>query len=308
MWPFFFLSWLLPLFYFRYRPTHIVAQCPVIGGISSAICSIVFRVPLFLELHGAHYFYQTKEGWKGRLEYLCYRYMSVPGIIVASRIRSLSEDMSDHIKDVYGKSAYEKSCIIPNRVDLKVFRFIKTDYDYTGPLKLISVGSFFPRKNFLELIEDLCRTEIDLRLTLVGAGPLTDKYEALADELNFRERLEIVESVDHDTLAALLVDHDIYVHYALSEAVPRAILEAMAVALPVIATRVGFIKGIIADLDNAIVIDQPYKNGLESALKALTGSEELRRRLGTNARNDIEDRFEWGRVFDLYRSSILSMS
>lgn len=307
MWPFLFLSWTLPIFFFCYRPTHMVVQCPVMGGIPSSICSWLFRVPLFLELHGAHYFYPAKEGWTGRLEHYFYRYFSMPAIKMASRIRSLSEDMSDHILGVYGKKAYEKSIVVPNRVDLNVFQFAKQDYSRTGPLKLISVGSFYSGKNHCRLIEDLARTGIDVHLILVGAGPLKDEYIDLASRLNFGDRLEIFENISHDRLAALLVEQDIYVHYSHSEAVSRAILESMAVALPVVATRVGFIKGILDDLKNSIVIDRPYEKGLVAAVTALGESEALRQKLGSAARRDVEDRYEWNQVFGLYRDAILSM-
>lgn len=306
MWPFFFLSWFLPWFVFRYKPTHLLAQCPVLGGLAAAFCSKVFRIPLFVELHGAHYFAPARPGWKGEVEHVLYRGLSRITFWAATRIRSLSEDMSEHVLQVYGEAIYRKVVVIPNRVDLDIFRFSKSSYATDGCFRVITVGSFFPRKNLYALIEDLCKTGVDFRLTLVGAGPLKEEYLTLADRLHVRDRIEMV-SLDHQSLAALLPQQDVYVHYALSEGVPRAILEAMAAGLPVVATRVGFIKGVLCDEENALVIDKPYADGLVKSLRSLAESEDLRKRLGIAARHTIKERFEWNRVFDQYRSAIKAM-
>jgi len=308
MWPFFFLSWLLPWFVLRYRPTHLLAQCPVLGGLAAAFCSKLFHIPLFVELHGAHYFSPARPSWKGVVEHALYRSVSCLTFAAATSIRSLSADMSEHILRVYGDITHRKVVVIPNRVDLEIFHLCKNSYLTDGCLRVITVGSFYPRKNLYALIEDLCTTGVDFRLTLVGAGPLKEEYSQLAERLHVSDRLEIVEDLDHRSLAALLTKHDVYIHYALSEGVPRAILEAMAAGLPVIATRVGFIKGVLCDDENAIVIDRPYSGGLIDSVRSLAQSECLRKRLGVAARNTIETRFEWNHVFDHYRAAIKSIS
>ena len=287
MWPFFFLSWLIPIFVLRYKPTHMLAQCPVLGGLAAGFCAKIYRIPIFVELHGAHYFRPARPGWKGVVEHFVYRYLSGLTFWAATRIRSLSEDMSEHVLHVYGEEANRKVIVIPNRVDLNIFQFFKTSYESPECLRIISIGSFSSNKNYCALIEDLCKTKIDFKLTLVGAGPLKEEYLNIADRFHVRNRLKIAENLSHQSLAELLPKHDIYIHYALSEGVPRAILEAMATGLPVIATRVGFIKGVLSDEENAIVIDKPYADGLVNSVKRLAVSEDLRKRLGVAARNTI---------------------
>jgi len=44
------------------------------------------------------------------------------------------------------------------------------------------------------------------------------------------------------------------------------------------------------------------------SIRLLAESEQLRKKLGVAARCTIEERFEWHRVFDLYRSAIKSMT
>ncbi|MBZ0160456.1 glycosyltransferase [Candidatus Methylomirabilis sp.] len=306
-WPFFFVSWALPWLVLRYKPTHLLVQCPVLGGLAAAFCSKVFRIPLFVELHGAHYFAPVKPGWKSVIEHVIYRKLSSITFGASTRVRSLSEQMNEYILRAYGESVARKAMVIPNRVDLDIFRYHKDAYAIGDMVRIITVGSFSKLKNHCELIRDLYKIGISFHLTIVGAGSLKEKYAAIANQLSICDRLEIIESLDHQSLATLLPKHDIYIHYALSEGVPRAVLEAMAAGLPVVATHVGFIGGILRNGENAIVIEKPYADGLMKAVRLLVESGDLRKRLGIAARHTIETRFEWSRVFERYRSAIRSM-
>jgi glycosyltransferase involved in cell wall biosynthesis len=306
MWVFFFLSWVLPYFVIRYKPTHLLAQCPVLGGLAASVCATIFRLPLFVELHGAHYFGPTRKGWAGNLEFLIYRSLSWLAFSAADKIRSLSQEMSEHLCAVYGEGLRTKVCTIPTRFDLSVFGK-KADYNKGEVLRLITVGSFNPGKNHCNLIRDLSRIGVPFRLVLVGSGPLVDDYRRLSGELGLSQSVVIAGQVGHHELASLLMESDVYIHYALSEGLSRAILEAMAVGLPVVATRVGFIEGVLEDGENAFVLDPPWPAQLAHAIGRIYTSKSLRRKLGENARRMIEERFESNLVFERYRRAILDV-
>ncbi len=307
MWSFLFLSWVLPIYCLRYRATHLLVQCPVVGGMAGAFCSLVFRVPLFVEFHGAHYFYPVAGGRRAWLENRFYRYMSIPAVAIATSIRSLSVEMSNNIGRVYGVRALRKVVVVPNRVDLNVFSLTKKTYNVENPMRVVSVGSFVPGKNHRALISVLAQASFPSRLTLIGSGPLRDQYLDIARTLNYESQLTILESVSHASMATLLPEHDVYVHYSLSEAVSRAVLEAMAVGLPVVVTPVGFMEGILDDGRNAIILGRPFDENLIESLQVLQKSESYCRQLGSAARQDVEGRFEWNVVFELYRTAILDM-
>jgi glycosyltransferase involved in cell wall biosynthesis len=213
--------------------------------------------------------------------------------------------MTGHLCRVYGESLRAKVVVIPTRVDMSVFRKAKKVYERGAVLRIISVGSFIALKNHIALIRDLRATGVAFRLTLVGTGPLQNEYDRVIEELGCRDDVVFAGTVTHEILASLLREHDLYVHYSRSEGLSRAILEAMAVGLPVVATRVGFIGGVLNDAQNCLVIDPPWSSSLAEALKRLASSEPLRRQLGENARNTIEARFESNAVFDVYRKAVL---
>lgn len=305
MWVFFFISWLLPYFVIRYRPTHLLAQCPVLGGIAATACAIVFRLPLFVELHGAHYFRPAGSGWVSTAVFYIYKSFSLVTFTAADRIRSLSEDMSQHLRAVYGNWLDKKVVVIPTRVDLEVFAVAKSEYRVGNVIHVITVGAFSPTKNHISLMRDLQASGVPFQLTIVGTGPLDREYKEVAAKLGIAGQIIATGSVSHTELAALLPKQDVYIHYSVSEGLSRAILEAMATGLPVVATRVGFIGGVLINGENSLVLDPPWQASLAVAMNRLYNSEQFRRQLGEAARKMIEERFESKLVFEKYRNAIL---
>jgi glycosyltransferase involved in cell wall biosynthesis len=303
---FLFLSFFLPLYFMKYKPTHVVAQCPVLGGFFAALCKNAFNFKLFVEIHGEHYFLPIKKGWLGYLHYNFFKTITKFSLKRADKIRSLSSSMSKCLIDTYGKHISHKITVVPNRVNLKTFEIIKSDYNSYGELKIISVGRFSNLKNHINLLRDLYASGIKFHLTVVGSGDLKFEYIKLAEDLGEVSDLTILENIPHSELAKLLPNNDLYVHYSLSEGVPRAILEAMACGLPVFSTNVGYISDLLQHNVNSVVIDLPYKDNLIANLIPLANSSIFREKLGQSARKTIEDSYEWDFVFDLYRSEILN--
>jgi glycosyltransferase involved in cell wall biosynthesis len=302
MWIFFFTSWLLLGYALKLRPTHILAQCPIFGGLAALTAGRLVGAPVMIELHSDFYFSHAH-----RVTSWMIRRLATLSLRWCDRVRALSRSMLVCLRDTYGSVIATKTAIVPVRVNLAIFGPPKSDYGAPGPLQVISVGSFVARKNHLALLQALTSSGLDFHLTLIGSGPLEQEYLRQAQHWGVAERLTLRIALSHVELAKALREQDIYVHYALSEALPRAVLEAMAMGLPVIATRIGFLEGAVLDAQNGRLIDPPYAQQLRSALLVLAESPELRRRLGTCARATIETEFEAEQVFALYRHSIQSM-
>jgi glycosyltransferase involved in cell wall biosynthesis len=213
--------------------------------------------------------------------------------------------MSDHIARVYGDSLRKKIVTVPTRVDLTTFSLHKTTYEIGPVLQIVSVGGFVAVKNHLALIKDLHDSGIPFQLTLVGSGPMESAYRAAADALGIRDKIVLTGVLPQKQIASILPTMDIYVHYSLTEALSRAVLEAMAVGLPVVATRAGFVRDVLLHDTNAVVLDAPGSLALGHAIRRLATSESLRRQLGEAARHFVELGFEWNKVFDQYRAAII---
>lgn len=285
----------------RVRPSVLLCQCPVFGGLTATIACRKHGIPMMVELHGEHFFRDRQDTLRART----FQWLARPALHAATTIRVLSRDMQDSLSKTYGDSIAPKSIVIPTRVDLDVFFPAKTDYTLGDVLRLVTVGSYVPVKNHLALI-DAIRDCPDTHLTIIGDGPLRREYEAMIADAGMQDRVSLHPPVPHRELARVLAGHDVYVHYSRSEALSRAILEAMAMGLPVVATPVGFIRDVLRDGVNALLVHPPWEFTLVACLQRLRTSEPLRRVIGQAGLSTIRSEFEWNSVFEKYRQAIRS--
>jgi glycosyltransferase involved in cell wall biosynthesis len=139
---------------------------------------------------------------------------------------------------------------IPSRCDTSLFspdRFPPRD---KGSSKLLYVGNLGVDKGlpFLLLaLSDIVRCFPATRLTIVGSGPQQAELEAMVHARQLDDHVAFLGRIPHDQVPLLMHEADVFVFPSLSEATPRAVMEAMAMALPVVATRVGGIPEMIED-------------------------------------------------------------
>ena len=74
--------------------------------------------------------------------------------------------------------------------------------------------------------------------------------------------------------------------------------EAMAYGRPVVASAVGGLLDLVVDGETGLLVPPRDVSALRSALERLLGDAELRRRLGTAARQRIQEHFAWPAVTD----------
>ena len=85
---------------------------------------------------------------------------------------------------------------------------------------------------------------------------------------------------------------DIFALPSLWEGLPNAMLEAMAVGLPVTATSVGGVPEVVWPGENGILVPPADPQALADALSMLLDDENTRKRLGEGAKNTARN-FSW---------------
>ena len=152
--------------------------------------------------------------------------------------------------------------------------------------------------------EVIRRRYADSQLVLLGDGKKRAMLEVstmqagLADSVVFTGRVENVE----DYLRAA----DIFVLPSTTEGMSIALLEAMAVGLPVIASRVSGTVDVIKHGENGLLFEPGNKEDLADCIISLIESPNRRAELGSRARETVEKHFSLDatvdRYVELYRS------
>ncbi len=299
---FFFTSFWMFWIIKKYKITHLLAQCPIVGGFTGAIASRSFKIPLFVEIHGDVYFkYMQEKSFVHKL----FSKITKFTFRSATKIRSLSSAMND-ILQIYGFT--QNLVIVPNRVNLELFNSDKNSYSLHNPIRIISIGRFVEQKGYdiaIEAIKQLS-AKYTIELYLIGGGALYNNYVNLS---NSYENIKLIKWIEQSELKILLEQSDIYIQPSkpyFGEAMPRTILEAMAMKLPIIATNIAAIPGILNET-NAVVINPHKVDELVDAIVKLINAEELRETIALQGYKDVCEKYEWNKIFELYRNEIKSM-
>lgn len=197
---------------------------------------------------------------------------------------ALSPEVQQTILDFYGLKA-EQVPVIYNGVDLP--RCIpKEDYSTGETVNILHVGRFDVPKNHPGLLKAFARLHKELprcRLHLVGDGDSRPEMEGLAKELGIADAVTFYGM--QSNVYPYLHDADIFVLPSLYEGIPMTIIEAMGTGLPIAASRVGGIPGLLGDGESGMLISNE-DSAIAEALKTLVLDQGLREELGRKAKEN----------------------
>jgi glycosyltransferase involved in cell wall biosynthesis len=190
--------------------------------------------------------------------------------------------------------------IIPNVIDLG-------DYPYRRR------GKVTPRLFWMRSFHQLYNPALALRVaaglrteypdvTLVMAGQdkgSESKMRLLARELGISDVVRFPGFLDKSSKAREGDDSDIYLNTSRIDNVPVAILEAGAMGLPVVTTRVGGLPDFLRDGDNGLLVPDDDPAAMIAAVRRLLKEPKLAERLSINGRA-LAERAAWPRVRPLW--------
>ncbi len=158
-----------------------------------------------------------------------------------------------------------------------------------GTLRLLSVGRVVPIKGYEYLIEAVAllrqrgaAVSLDIVGPLYGRhyGGYEDKLRALIRDRGLGDVVSLRGAIPFGPkLMAAYREADVFVLSSLSEGIPKVLCEAMAKALPIVATRVGGIPWLMEQTRAGLLVEPGDSQGLaEAMLEAHQRREELGRR------------------------------
>jgi glycogen(starch) synthase len=150
---------------------------------------------------------------------------------------------------------------------------------------LVFVGRLHESKGLHVLIEALREIPAPERppLVVVGDGPLMPDLQQHARDV----ALQLVGETSRERALEYMRHAAVFVFPAIADGMSNAVMEAMAIGLPVIATRVAGLADLIADCENGLLVPPGDATALRRAIQTLLVDAELRTRLGSNARRAI---------------------
>ncbi len=226
--------------FFRDRRIDIVHTHNTYPHLYGTLAARLARVPIVVNTrHGQ----RIGHGWKSKMLF------RLAGIWV-DRFVAVSDDAAGLCVKEDGLPA-KKVSRIWNGIDPADFAF----HGSTCIPLAICVARLAPEKDLATLIRATSiaiESVPELRLRIIGGGPLRPQLETLANELRLEGRVDFLGECEN--VPELLGSSGFYVSPSLSEGISLTILEAMAVGLPVIATSVGGNPEVVVEPETGILV------------------------------------------------------
>ncbi|MBP8984552.1 MAG: glycosyltransferase family 4 protein [Syntrophobacterales bacterium] len=276
---------------FREERPHIVHTHTSKAGFIGRWAAWLSKVPLIVHTPHGHVFW----GYFNRPTSLLYVLLERWTARITDRIVVLTDqEKKDHL--LFRIAPEDKFAVIHSGVDLDRFRSvcldaarIKEDLGIpTFAVVIGTIGRLTPIKGHRFLIEaarGILAEWPDTVFLFLGDGELAEALRSLATRLGVSGSVRFLGW--RPDVAEILPAVDMFVFPSLNEGMGRAVVEAMALGKPVVASRVGGIIDIVRDGENGILVSPADADELAAAIKLLISDPATRERLGEEGKRRV---------------------
>jgi len=206
---------------------------------------------------------------------------------LADKVVFLSKEYNEEISQrLSGYYKPAKIAVIPNGIDLTAFQPLSRP-----PGAVLSIGMqsrIVPIKDHETLLRAMKLVVSALPhntpvLSIAGDGESKLGLERLVIELGLEGKVHFTGMLNEKALTGFLQSLDIYVHASFGETMSTAIMQAMACALPIIASDVKGINNMVTAGTTALLVPVQDAQALANAMLSLVNDKAARAQLGSNA-------------------------
>lgn len=226
-------------------------------------------------------------------------------IPILSRCVSKVTCVSNKLVDFFGRELGvppQKLVTVYNGVDTgQFYPRLPMSYAIKNVPRVAAVGRLVDEKDypmFLRCLALLKQRGLRFEAMIVGDGPLAPSLKAQAQALQIDDSVQFLGR--REDVADILRDVDIYVLTSKSEGMPIAVMEAMATALPIVATALDAMPEILTHDVNGLMVEPGNEHEFADALERLMQDQALRERLGRAALGDVRALFSIQNATQLY--------
>lgn len=166
----------------------------------------------------------------------------------------------------------------------------------TRAARVLAVGRLRPKKGFSTLVRAcalLHERGVNVECDVVGYGDEQAALEAAIAHFGLSDRVRLLGRLNHERIVELYRAADVFAAPCEVAAdgdrdgIPNVLLEAMAMALPVVTTPVSGIPEVVRDGSNGVLVPPTDALALADAIAGLAADPGRRVALGTTARRDV---------------------
>ena len=212
------------------------------------------------------------------------------------------------VENTHAKGYTGPAAVVPNAVDTDLFRPLDRD-ECRRALGLTGfvagyIGRIVEEKGLADMVDALALCPPDVTLLFLGAGDYQTELEQRVQAAGMTDRVRFLPPRPMDELPQVMNALDTLVLPSRTtprwkEQFGRVIIETQACERPVIGSDSGAIPEVIGEA--GLVFPERDPQALAAALTELRDSPERAREMGRIGRQQVEERYTWGRVAERMR-------
>ena len=136
---------------------------------------------------------------------------------------------------------------------------------------------------------------LDVKLTIVGDGPLKQEVADIIKKYKLAEKIKLVGAKDRSELSKFYNSASAFILPSIYEGQALTLLEAWAAKMPVIVTRTGDNTYLVKEGVNGYFIgDNNNPESIAKAIKETLGNKNLNK-IGKNGYNLVKENYKWNK-------------
>ncbi|RLC38549.1 hypothetical protein DRH27_01975 [Candidatus Falkowbacteria bacterium] len=269
----------------------ITGQDPFLSGLSAYVLAGKKRAKLLIGVYGTNIYdkYWLKESFKHRI-------FKIIGHYIFKRADAIQPDgleASEELRKHYGDKVFWKPMIPSNIEEFKVEKRFNKD-----KFKVLFIGRLVKQKNLPALlniikaiIKDKKKGEIEF--TIIGQGPFEDYFKDEIIKRELSDFIKMIPRVERAEIVSYFKDADIFILSSIYEGFPRVFMEAAAIGLPMVVTRVSGIGNLIKNKENSFVIEQGDEAGFVDAVNRLYSDSALLKQMSEKLKKNFWENYNF---------------
>jgi glycosyltransferase involved in cell wall biosynthesis len=226
-------------------------------------------------------------------------------VVASSKYLSLESQAyaglsSDRVRTLYWGVDTEKFQPPRRPFDRPVIGFAKHLLPAYGPDTLISAF-----RRVVDVIPDCI-------LWMAGSGSMESQLRKLAESLGISANVSWAGRIDANDMPSALSQISVCAMPSRRESLGVAAIEAQAMGIPVVATRVGGIPEVVKDGVTGLLVEPEDDEALANALIQLLNNAELRHTFGRQGRENVLEHFDWkaslAGIHSIYQEALCPVS
>ena len=217
--------------------------------------------------------------------------------------------VSNHICAKLGELGFPRDTVhlLHNGVRVDRFHYSNPAERWDGrTVKCLHVGRLVEKKNPVLLVQafrhalDLARPDLDLRLDVIGEGPLEEALKSEISRLGLGDKVTLLGSLPHHLVAKAMQETHVYTQHSVTapngdqEGQPTSLIEASSCGLPVVTTRHNGIPDVVLDGETGYLVEERDVRGMGERIAWLAAHPERWKEMGARGRRHVETHMSLG--------------